>query len=332
MFIVIEGADGSGKTSLAEALKSQLNANGETCHKEFHKGRPEELTRRWALSEYATSIESYDFQSHNVIADRWHWGEVAYAPVKRPLTNVDGFGLLGVAGWRWVELFLSSRGAAQIWLHQPLDVISKRIAARGDDFVAVPELRAILAGYGQAAMSSLQSFQIRPDDDVNNIQSTADSLIEVASRLADDAKPLAGFPEYIGCPSPSVLLIADAQDSSVSTRLPFMPVDDSSGDFLMSALPESLWRSVGIISSGSVYGARLLELYDKLKCPKVVALGRMAEREVRASSLYANDYTVLPHPEYVRKFHSHDKFEYGQAIESFSLTNHSDRFKHWILQ
>ena len=152
MFIVIEGADGSGKSSLIAEIKSQIQARfPERSVTEFHKGKPEEETLRWVLNEYAISIEKQDWTSRLAIADRWHWGEVTYAPIKRPHTCNDSYGLLGRSGWRWVELFLMSRGVAQFWLYQPLEVLIERINSRGDDFVNTDELARVLEYYSFGA-------------------------------------------------------------------------------------------------------------------------------------------------------------------------------------
>jgi len=333
MFIVLEGTDASGKSSLALEIKKLLDASSSKVL-EFHKGRPDELTRRWALTEYAISIENLDTWREDAIADRWHWGEITYAPTKRPETNKDGYGLLGVAGWRWVELFLASRGVAQFWVHQPLDVIVSRLASRGDDFVSSSDLRGILSRYESAAtMSSFNAQEVVPPEGLDNLSALAADIVHVASIVSEFTKPLAQFPEYIGSAMPTVLLVGDKRNDPSVTCLPFMPVDGNSGDFLLSALPESLWRSVGIVNAGDVHDARLVELWGALGCPQIVALGRMAEREVRSCGLHAHGYSVLPHPQYVRRFHHRDKFEYGLAIESFALNDkiHSERFAHWEL-
>lgn len=336
MFIVLEGTDASGKSSLALEIKKLLDLDELSPAKtiEFHKGRPEELTRRWALTEYAISVEDLDTRGRNIVADRWHWGEITYAPTKRPETNTDGYGLLGVPGWRWVELFLASRGVTQYWVHQPLDVIVSRLSSRGDDFVAASELREILSRYESAAtMSSFNAQEVVPPEGLENLSALAAEMIRTASTISDFSKRLAPFPEYIGSAMPRVLLVGDKRNDPSVTCLPFMPVDGNSGDFLMSALPEGLWRDVGIVNAGDIHDARLVELWEVLRRPRIIALGRMAEREIRSCGLHAHGYTALPHPQYVRRFHHKDKFEYGLAIESFALNDmvYSERFAHWEL-
>jgi len=330
MFIVIEGPDGSGKSSLADAVCKEIDSDPVR----FHKGKPESNTRRWVLDEYATSVELFDLKKVDVVADRWHWGEVTYAPIKRPTTNKDGFGLLGRSGWRWVELFLSSRGVSQFFIDQPTDVIKSRLISRGDDFVNIDELDQIIKLYSIAQKNTCDPVTvIRPADGAEGIKQAAKNIVLRAKRKMQDVEKLFQFPEYIGSPEPDVLLVGDRRNNPGKTILPFMPIDGNSGEYLMSALPEKIWRTVGIINAGDIYGERLFSLWDTLGKPPVVALGREAERQIYLNGIHFPEYAVLPHPQYVRRFHHHDKGQYGLAIAAFSnrITAEIERYSHWIL-
>jgi thymidylate kinase len=321
MFIVIEGADGSGKSSLIAAIKSELETkHGGKPIAEFHKGKPEEETRRWVLNEYAMSIEKTDWQNRLAIADRWHWGEVTYAPIKRPHTCNDPYGLLGRAGWRWVELFLASRGVAQFWLYQPLEVLVNRINARGDDFVNTTELHDILLNYelGAAATARLAD-KITPDpDNIDCLPEIARLMIAKAETIAEKTRGLAEFPEYIGVHNPAALLVGDQRNVTEKygneTCLPFMPVNSNSGEFLLNNLPSHFWKSFGIVNANEFYGSRLLNLWETLHQPKIIALGRMAEKGLLKSGIKQENIVVFPHPQYVKRFHHHDGRRYGDAI------------------
>ncbi len=202
MFIIVEGTDASGKSSLISEINrqvSELYPNQQISY--FHKGRPDEETRRWVLEEYAIDVSLIDWRASIAIADRWHWGEVTYAPLKRAHTCTDDFGLLGVSGWRWVELFLMSRGASQFWLHQPLEVIQKRLSLRGDTFVSPDELAYILERYTFCANNAVASLagELTPREDSSQlIGALAKHVITVASARAQGAARLANYPEYIG--------------------------------------------------------------------------------------------------------------------------------------
>jgi hypothetical protein len=331
MFIVLEGTDASGKSTLAAKISEALSQRGKVA--EFHKGKPEELTRRWTLHEYAIDISKENWFAHNAIADRWHWGEVTYAPLKRKETCNDDFGLLGSAGWRWVELFLESRGVAQFWVRQPLDIIVRRLTGRGDDFVSPEELEKILSLYefGYGAAANMAGIVTPPDHGTDEeIDSVVADIIKTAEEKSNAARHLELFPEYIGPPMPKVLLVGDKRNDPTVTILPFMPVDSNSGDYLMKNLPESFWRCAGIINGDDIGGARLVKLWEAIGRPYIIALGRMAERELRNSGFNDLAYKVVPHPQYVRRFHHRDGVEYGLAIQRLA-TMPAEIGDPWIL-
>jgi len=336
MLIVIEGTDASGKTTLVSEIQKQLNDLFPNNVEFFHKSKPEEMTRRWVLKDYVTSVENFDWTKKIAVADRWHWGEVTYAPLKRPESSSDGYGLLGVAGWRWVELFLSSRGASQVWLYQPLEVIQKRLSTRGDDYVSVDELDSILSQYRKAASQTATEFTVfYPDENsLNEVPSIASKIINDAYYHVSKVKYLSQFPWYIGRPDPQVLLVGDTRNIKEKygeeTKLPFMPVDGNSGDFLLSALPDKFWKTVGIININDKDVSEVDELWHTLGRPKIIALGRLAERGLRGHGFRDDQYVVLPHPQHVRRFFNSRKLDYGKEI--FNQSQQYDRESTWILR
>ena len=338
MFIVIEGTDASGKSTLVSEVQKQLAVKFPKKEIEFyHKSKPEEMSRRWVLYDYVTSIEKADWSQRVAIADRWHWGEITYASVKRPETGTgDGYGLLGKAGWRWTELFLKSRGVAQFWLYQPLDVITRRLNARGDDYIQANELEEILKFYELAAANSAGlAGRLTPSpDSLDAVSHLASHVISRAEIFDEDAQALAKFPEYIGQRFPRVLLVGDTRNITKKygeeTILPFMPVDGNSGEFLLTALESDKWKTMGIVNVNDMSSERFEDLWCTLRRPPVVALGRLAERGIRHANIPDYLYTVTSHPQHVRRFLNSKKEEYGQAITR--LSTKKDKDDPWILR
>lgn len=325
MFIAIEGPDGSGKSSLISAITDEISSRApgvKIIH--HHKGRPPEETRRCLLKEYAIDFQHKNVWSQTHLADRWHWGERTYAPIKRPHTNVDGYGLLGVAGWRWVELFMRSRGMAQFLTYQPPDVLRARISARGDDFIDQSEISWIYDAYMETKNVAILAGEIEPSTlkSFDDLPVVAKNIVDTAEKVAKSASHLSQFPEYIGHPKPTALLVGDkrniTKEYGEETILPFMPVSSSSGSFLMSSLPNDLWKTVGIVNGNDISSDRLYALYEALGYPRTVALGRLAERAILGTTIHHDDYETLPHPQYVRRFYSSRAFEYGSAIQKAS--------------
>jgi thymidylate kinase len=100
-FIIVEGGDGTGKTTLAEELAETYGAEYE------HVGPP-----RTDMTPFAEHIE-YAFvlseQYGSVVFDRFHLGCFAYGPIWRPENDIDGIGDFRRADWELFEHLISSR-------------------------------------------------------------------------------------------------------------------------------------------------------------------------------------------------------------------------------
>lgn len=337
MFIIVEGPDGSGKSSLVEELTKQVTEKYKDSRVvTFHMGKPAEESRKWCLDNWAVRIESVDWKERAedtiIISDRWHWGEITYAPLKRPHTCKDEYGLLGLSGWRFVELALLSRGAVQFVIKQPTSVLAERVGARGDDFVQVEELARINELYDFGIKSAARVEIITPDPySMDKLPELAEHVTKIAAERARAVGHLSMFPEYIGSSRPSVLLVGDKRNRQDVTIMPFYPINGNSGEYLMSCLPDPFWKNVGIVNGTEVCGHRLSLLWNLLGQPRIVALGRMAEKSVVKTGLPSSLVNVVPHPQYVRRFHHRDRYEYGLAIERLSRTNPSKEDP-WILR
>ncbi len=343
MFIIIEGTDAAGKSTLVEEIKLlACNLDTGSPVNVLHKSKPEELTRRWALRDYVLSIEGTANVDSIIIADRWHWGESTYAPLKRPESDEDGYGLLGAAGWRWTEMYLMSRGAKLFWLYQPLDVVTKRIEARGDDYVKADELGALIELHEKTALkSAVFAGKLQPDaNNLNELSLLAGILVDQAISAEQEVRHLHDMPFYIGAPKPSTLLIGDQRNKNrwygSATGLPFIPVDGNSGDFLMGALPDDFWPSTGIINGTELSSDVLYKSWRTLGSPKVVALGRAAEAACKKAEVEM--VAVTSHPQHVKRFYAGQQQEYGAAIAALArgeaVKNRSDNWAKetsWLL-
>jgi thymidylate kinase len=315
MWIIVEGATCSGKSTLEKELTRQLGKTEDRITK-VHMERPLELNRRWALREYVLNWEAHKIEDDSsIIADRWHWGESTYAPIYRPDTNKDGFGLLGVAGWRWVELFLMSRGALTVFLRADHDVLMNRYKIRGDDHVTNnEELLQIAKLYDQAFVDA-PTASIGIDTSLpNRTQGQAALVIKAASQLQEHVSDISAFRGYIGGPKPSALLVGDERNVTKrygeETKLPFMPVNGNSGDFLLRSLPDAWWPHVGIVNSAE-YPVSLPKLWEALGEPPVVALGNNAEKALTKLKI---PHGWAYHPQYVRRFEHKHIDNYGKQL------------------
>lgn len=313
MWIIIEGPTCSGKSTLYDAINKQLTNHGvelETVHME----RPLKLDRRWVLNEYVNKWSDKPNFDTSILADRWHFGEYTYAPVYRPSTNKDGYGLLGRAGWRWTELFLMSRGAVTVQTTAPIMDLIERLKRRGDDQVRNPdELDKVAKLYVQTAAVSPTTAIIFDTATGIDLDDMVKRTIQIAEASAAHVAELDRWQGYIGPRNPAVLLLGDKRNITKKygeeTILPFMPVDGNSGEYLLNALPEPDWRLVGIVNAQEVDD--LHSLWATLGRPPVSALGNQAALAAKKADVTA---VTFNHPQYMRRFKNSEQTEYGHCV------------------
>ena len=113
MITIIEGADGTGKTTYAQKLSERFNA------KYLHAEQPK--TRLWS-DEYIRPITS-----QNLILDRWHLGEVVCPKIygRQSLFDETTF---DYCNWELAKL-----GARLILLTRSEDAIAEELLRRGEE-------------------------------------------------------------------------------------------------------------------------------------------------------------------------------------------------------
>lgn len=97
MIYIIEGADGTGKTTLAEAI--QRETKGHLLHLTFNKD--------WTMEQYYSAVfrAVWDLAEYqDVVIDRWIPSEIVYGHVFRDGPSFDTSNLLNIFGDRakWV--------------------------------------------------------------------------------------------------------------------------------------------------------------------------------------------------------------------------------------
>lgn len=123
MIIIMEGPDGSGKTTLAEQLSRQ------TGYEIIHRTKPANEEEKKAMHlMYLKTIA----KNKNVIFDRCWYSEMAYGPVMRDdsvITYPQMYEL---------EKALAKKGAMIIYCTGNRDEMWKRATSRGEDYITSP--------------------------------------------------------------------------------------------------------------------------------------------------------------------------------------------------
>jgi thymidylate kinase len=114
MIYIVEGTDGSGKSTVAREIVAQTRAEY------LHTGAPSMPH----LVEYTAPLVPYE--GKDVVLDRWHLGERVYGTLYR-----GGCGLTPIA-WAAVEAFLAERGCIVLLTHAPVQTLCDRLTSRGE--------------------------------------------------------------------------------------------------------------------------------------------------------------------------------------------------------
>jgi thymidylate kinase len=124
MIIILEGPDGSGKTTLAQQISRQ------TGYLLLHRSQPKsEEDKKRMMDEYIQVIKA----NKNCIMDRSWYSEMVYGPVMRDdsvITYPQMYEL---------ERMLSKNGALLIYCTAPESVLWKRCLRRGEDYITKHE-------------------------------------------------------------------------------------------------------------------------------------------------------------------------------------------------
>lgn len=309
MLFIIEGGDGTGKSTFADRLNEHIpNA------KRLHCGPPTQdpLREYLDLDWYAPG------SGQHVICDRWHIGETIYGPLYR------GESALTRQGYFHVELYLRAKGALLVHLDNQDQVIYDRIFAegsRGEDFLDKMHVTTVLANYRKRVRDTLlQTLRfVDPDED------SVDWALSVARRTEKRCAKLAQYSTYVGFERPQILLIGEKRGPGQMVQplqAPcFVPYPATSGHYLLSSLLSVNLRRIGLANA---LEEDLKLLSDDLSRPKTVALGRSADRELERLGI---DHGTVPHPQFVRRFYNRRGLDYGHLI--LQAAERQEDLGHW---
>ena len=300
--IVVEGIDGSGKSSLIADLAHHLPDS-------VHIIRRGPLTRH-PMEEYEYDLTEYSptiGRTHHYLLDRWHVGELIYGPLYRGSSQVT-------RGMRLhIELVLEKLGALKILMDTPLDEVKRRLAKRGEDFLQPQHHQIVWDAYREWCTGLDGWALVNPKYDVGTI-------VKTAEKLEDDAYHLDEFQTYIGGLYPKLLLLGDHRHHPVlgRPRYPwaFVPYRDTSGHYLFSALDMVGMRDFGVANASEEDVPRLWETLGE---PKIVVLGTGAWDHMRRTyakhEMFDSVARRVTHPQHARRFHYDQMRSYGEFIK-----------------
>lgn len=316
MLVILEGPDGSGKSTLAQELAEYLGRTTSDKIEVWHAKRPE----RHPLNEYLRPLRTYrPGTGHHLILDRWHWGEAVYPAVLDRETELDS------PVWWAIEAYLRRLGALVVECdryatQEYVDLYRERGLDDTPDSWQLTHLGRIRDEFHRTVYrSQLPSLTYCPGDD------KVAAIVAEARELETNYRVLSEFTTYLGPLRPEVLLLGDERNivpraDPENPDPAFVPFRGTSGYYLLRALTSLTsrqWRhSIGLANACDVDDP--VELRRKLGEPPVVALGKNAYGKMMTSGF--TDVGVVPHPQFVRRFHHRKHVEYGWLIHTASRT------------
>lgn len=323
MLIVLEGPDGGGKSSLAAALAEHWQSPA-WCQSSrvIHTGPPADPSLS-ALVEYQLPFTGEPLASEAfsqkalVILDRWHAGDAIYGPLYR------GFSRLTPEAMLHTEMVLQSLGAVRAMCLPPLEVIQRRVARDGDDYINQKDLPVIWEQYRDHAERHGWFVIDGAHDPVFWSHRTTSRLASLALRQAPLAGRLhsASAGTYTGSVEPLVIFAGERLGGSAAARekhaaftRPFTPVTGGgSSSYLLAAIlaaGDGIVNKCGLVNACHP-GADLPQLRDELPSARWVALGANASEKLTEDGVA---HATVPHPQYVKRFHYGSLSEYAAEL------------------
>ena len=311
MWIIVEGPDLAGKTSLCDDLEKAARQRPETQQViRRHRGP----VRTTPLDEYVRPMFGYRPKRGTVtIDDRWHLGEAIYPQLLGRPTQLNA-GMM-----QYIEMFIRSRGGIITYRNPPLETLTRRYDQRSDGLIKRGQLGHLRLEYAMAIDRSMLNT-------VDGDRYDADHIIEIASIAAGWASTLSGLHTYVGPTQPTILFMGDKRSRTDMVLAPaFMPFVNTSGAYLMSALMATRLGgdmrrfTYGIANACDVDDPT--EVWETLGMPLVVALGVNAHLKLREHKI---PHSRVPHPQFARRFYHRELAAYGNVLATAASSEGMD--------
>lgn len=251
--VALEGVDGSGKSTLAKTLADRyIDADV------YHVGVPQSVDT--VIDETIGMLSDYDpAGERGVVYDRAGWGCPVYAPIYRPHLDHDGYGEIGHAGWRYVELFMESRGCVTVLVDAEPEVAAARCADRGEDLATAENFPRMVERYHRLFDESLTGTIVRRLATRHDTDLVANEALALARTKARVVSKISRYRHYVGPALPSMLVLCKP-DRLVRVQA------------LDELMQHRDWQTIGFASS-AVSLIALEELWKLLGHPEAVVYG-----------------------------------------------------------
>lgn len=280
--VILEGPDGSGKTTLANALR----ARGYTYH---HEGLP---NKENMLQEYAKTFlaATKTPPNHPVVFDRMYFGEIVYGPLMR---NHDR---LTPHGAELMRMLAKAQGSVNILCLPPYQDCKNNWFIRESEYVKDESIyQKIYNTYGFYShhFDCVYDYTSRGSRDacLNMLQWNRQSLGQ----------------DFVGDPNSRIVIYGDTPNQELD--LPFFSLTNSSA-FLHDILKIAGYRISDLLFCNCydpndephnlIEGLKSLDFGPRV----IVALGFRAKLALQKIGItnFGHTFVFMQHPQYIKRF------------------------------
>jgi len=276
MLIILEGVDGAGKSTLASAIVEKIQKlHPEDTVEYLHASQ----IKGTVYEEYVEPLNDYSPGSgRHIVIDRWHVGERIYGPLYRDSSAFDA----ATGSFAWIELFLASKGA-RLWnVTQELDVLQKRLADRGEDFLEDRHVEYVRDRFIEETKASmLFAGSASPSDEWT---ATYARVIVEDAEFADfrsESLQAHKVKFYLGQTyvDPTTVLIVDNKYKNFM----YHPDNSDEAAILLSSLRHDVIGGLAIVQS--VSQSALQELVERLSMSGIVTYSETVSARLTAAGI-----------------------------------------------
>ncbi len=296
MFIVIEGLDKTGKTSLAKYLSERL-------------GCPITKFSAPTGDPYLEYMRYLVKDAHPAVLDRFYLGELAYGPVKRGKSELTKQERTNI------EMMTMALKPFLIYSSTDTKTIKENFVKDGEDFTTEKDVEPLKQHYNQAIKSGILTwyqFDYQKDKDYSKIFQPIKKWVKNVLLQEERLRRIQHI-RLIGNPDAKVLLVGDVCNYKAKhTKDQALAIPFASGpaaEYLYNALEEAKIPLTDIaITNFDKYHINKLDLVDESivmpNLQRVVFLGPMkgAMKDKRKSEIIFEDVVSIKHPSWAKRF------------------------------